>query len=68
MCKLVVKKLSFVIRYVPHQYKTQQICNKAISENGAKFDSASYTTNINKCVIKLLIITLMHQKLSPIAI
>ena len=30
MCKHAVKKLRFVIRYVPDQYKTQQTCDKAI--------------------------------------
>ena len=29
-----LKKLSFVIRYVPDLYKTKQICDKAILENG----------------------------------
>ena len=36
MCKHAVKKLAFVIRYVPDCYKTQQMCNKAILENGGK--------------------------------
>ena len=30
MCKHVLKKLPFVIRYVPDQYKAQQMCVKAI--------------------------------------
>ena len=34
MCKQVVKKLLYLIRYVPDQYKTQQMCDIAISENG----------------------------------
>ena len=33
MCKHAVKKLPFVIRYVPDQYKTQQMCDQAILEN-----------------------------------
>ena len=28
--KHVVKKLPYLLRYVPDQYKTQQICDKAI--------------------------------------
>ena len=32
MCKHTVKKLSLLIRYVSNQYKTQQMCDKAISE------------------------------------
>ena len=48
MCKHAVKKLPFLIRYVPDQYKTQ--CDKAILENGGTL----------KSVPKQLIITLMH--------
>ena len=33
MCKNAVKKLAFVINYVPNQYKTQEICDKVILEN-----------------------------------
>ena len=34
MCKHAVKKLPYLLRYVPDQYKTQKICNKAFLENG----------------------------------
>ena len=34
MCKDAVKKLLYLIRYVHDQYKNQQICDKAIFENG----------------------------------
>ena len=30
MCKYAVWKLPFVIRYIPDQYNTQQICDKAV--------------------------------------
>lgn len=36
MCKHAVKKLPFVIRYVFDQYSTEQMCDKAILENGGK--------------------------------
>ena len=41
MSKLVktVKKLPFVISYVPDQYKTQKTCDKAILENGGTLES-----------------------------
>ena len=39
MCKRAVKKLPFVIRYVPDRYTTQQICDKAIFENGGTLKS-----------------------------
>ena len=34
MCKHTVKTLFFLIRYVPDQYETQQMCDKVILENG----------------------------------
>ena len=34
-----LNKMSFVIRYVPHRYKTQQMCGKAILENGGMYES-----------------------------
>ena len=37
-CKHAIKKLSFVLRYVPDRYKTQHMCNKVILENGATLE------------------------------
>ena len=34
MCQSAVTKLSFVIRYVSDWYKTQDMCDKVILENG----------------------------------
>ena len=34
MSKHAVKKFSYLLRYVPDQYKTQQMCDKAVLENG----------------------------------
>ena len=39
MCKHAVKKLPFIIRYIPDQYKTQQMCDRALSENNRTLDS-----------------------------
>ena len=39
MCKNAFKNLPYLIRYVPDQYKTQQMCDKAILENGGKLKS-----------------------------
>ena len=41
-----LKKLAFVIRYVPGQYKIEQMCNKAIIENDGtlKYISDWYKT------------------------
>ena len=32
-------KLPYLLRHVPDQYKTQQMCNKAILENGGTLKS-----------------------------
>ena len=34
MCKHVAKKLPYPLRFVPDQYKTQQMCDRTILENG----------------------------------
>ena len=34
ICKLAIKRLPFVIRYIPDQYEAQQMSNKDILENG----------------------------------
>ena len=39
MYKHAVKKIPYLLRYVPDQYKTQQICEKAILENGGTLKS-----------------------------
>ena len=39
MCKDTIKKLPCLFRYVPDQYNTQQMCNKAILENGGTWKS-----------------------------
>ena len=58
MCKDTIKKLAYLSRYIPDRYETQQICNKVVLENGEtlKFVPAK----IKNCVIKLLLIALMH--------
>ena len=58
MYKHAVKNLPFVIRYDLDQYKTQQMCDKTILENGGTFFLT--TININKRVRQLLTITLMR--------
>ena len=39
MCKHAVKQLPFEIRYVPDQYKTRQMRDKGILENGGTLKS-----------------------------
>ena len=34
ICKNFVKKLPFVVMYVPGRYKSQESCNKVMIENG----------------------------------
>ena len=55
-----LKKLPFMIRYVPDDYKTQEVCDKPILENDGILESVPDCCKIQKCVIKLLIITFMH--------
>ena len=55
-----LKKLPFVIRYVPNQHKTQQMWDKAILENGGNLGSVPVSTKFNRCVIMLVIVALMH--------
>ena len=50
MCKYVIKKLPFLIRYVPDQYKTQQMCDQAILKNGGTLKSVpDYCKNQEMC-------------------
>ena len=39
MYKHAAKKLPDLLRYVPNQYKSQQMCDKAILENGGTLKS-----------------------------
>ena len=40
-CKHVLKKLPYLLRYVPYRYKTRRLCDKAILENGGTLKSIS---------------------------
>ena len=51
---------NYVIRYVPDRYKNEKMCNKAILENGGALGLSLMDIRLKKCVIKLLIIRLMH--------
>ena len=41
MCKHAVKKLPYLLRYVPDQYKTQQICDKATLKHALTLESVT---------------------------
>ena len=41
MCKHAIKKLPFIIKYVPDLYKTQGMCNKDILENNRMLTTRS---------------------------
>ena len=58
--KMQLKKLHFLIRYVSDQYNIQQMCAKAILENGGTLSLFLTAIKINNCMIKLLTIILMH--------
>ena len=42
MCKHAVEKLPYLLRYVPSWYKSQQMCDKAILQNGGTLKSIPY--------------------------
>ena len=62
--KHAVKRLPFLIRYVPDQYKTQEMCDKAVLENSETFRSVP-DCNKSTTVIKLSTITLLKITLVP---
>ena len=39
MCKHAVKELSYLLRYIPDQYKTKWMCDKAILKNDGRIKS-----------------------------
>ena len=60
MYKNVVKKLPFVIKYILDCYKTKEMCDKVIQENGGMLIFIADCYKDQKCVIELLIIILMY--------
>ena len=44
MCKHTDKKLSFVRTFIPDWFKTQQMHNKAVLENGGMLELFPYKT------------------------
>ena len=51
------QKLPYLLRYIPDRCKTQQMCEKAILENGGTLKSVP---DGKRYVIKQMIITLTH--------
>ena len=41
ICKDAVKKLPYLLRYVPDQYENQQMCDKPVLENGGALKCVS---------------------------
>ena len=60
MCRHAVKKLPYLLKYIPDTYETQQMCDKAILENAGTLKYVTDSTKIMKCVIKPLKIILKH--------
>ena len=50
----------FIIRNASDQYKAQEICDRVILENGRTLMFIPDFYKNKKCVIKLLMIILMH--------
>ena len=59
MCTHAVKKLPFVIAYVPDRYKAQGVCDTAILKNGGTLKSAPDSYKNKKCVINVRILLLL---------
>ena len=59
MCKIAVKKLPSVIKYVSDQYKSNEMWN-VTKENDRMLKFIPDYYEDKKCVIKQLIIILMH--------
>ena len=57
MCNYAVKKLLYVMWFVPDWGKIQQMFD---IENGGTYNLFLTATETNKCAIKLLTNTLMH--------
>ena len=60
MCNHAVKKLPYLLRYVRDQYNTQKMCNKNMLEHCGTLKSVPDYNKNKKCVVKQLIITIMH--------
>ena len=52
MCKHAVRKLPYSLRYVPDQYQTQNMCDKAVLENDGTSSLSLIAAKFTKCVIK----------------
>ena len=59
ICIRAVKKLLFVMRYVSDWYKTRQMCDK-VMENDGTLGLFLIVIRAKKCVITLFVIILMH--------
>ena len=57
MCKHVVQTLPGLLRYVPKRYKTVQMCEKSILENGGTLKSVPDCCKNQESRMKQLIFT-----------
>ena len=66
ICKYVVKKLPFVTKYVPDQYKTKKMCHKVIIENLSKLIHLFDFTSVGLILIVLgyVLLYLLDMSLS----
>ena len=55
-----LKKLAYLLRYVPYQYKNKKMHNRAILKDSGMLESVPNVIRLKKCVIKLLIFMLIH--------
>ena len=63
MCKHAVKKLLFLIKFVPNRYKFQQMCDNAIDNYTHALGSVPYCYKTQKCVTELPVLALLQYNL-----
>ena len=63
MCKHAVKKLLFLIKFVPNRYKFQQMCDNAIDNYTHALGSVPYCYKTQKCVTELPVLVLLQYNL-----
>ena len=63
MCIRAVNTCSFVFNSVSDRNKTQEMCDKAVDDNPNALDLVPGRLRLKKCVIKLLMIILLHWNL-----
>ena len=66
MCNRAIPENGRTLEFIPHRYKTQEICNEAVDSYALLLLALLHlilfpiTMTLKKCVSKLLIVTLLQ--------